>query len=164
MTLRRSAILLVSLTAAAAVVAGCGSSKLSEEQLAELEKRSASLQVKVQEAGEKADACATDNKAKTEGAKGIGECLGAALTTAAKEIDGINDYVKELAGSASGDCKNELNGLSDALGQTSGGLQDAATTANEGDLEGISEQLRSVTTDQVEVQVAGREADKACGG
>lgn len=142
----------------------CGSSTLSEEQLTGLQKRAATLQVKLQEAGQKADACATDTKAKTEGAKGIGACLGTALTTSAKEIDGIDTYVKDLAGSASGDCKDKLNALSDALGQTTDGLQNAAATANKGDLEGISEDLKQVTTDQVDVQVAGRDADKACGG
>lgn len=164
MSPKRSAALFVSLAAGGALLAGCGSSTLSQEQLTELSKRSASLEVKVQEAGDKANACATETKAKTQGAEGIGKCLGAALTTAATEIDGINDYVEELAGSTGGDCKDELNGLSDALASTSSGLQEAAATANKGDLEGISEQLRSVTSGQVEVQVAGRAADKACGG
>ncbi|MBU3675437.1 MAG: hypothetical protein FGM34_10400 [Solirubrobacteraceae bacterium] len=164
MTFSRRVFLPILVVAGTAAIAGCGSSTLSEDQLTELEKRAASLQVKVQEAGDKADACATDNKAKTEGAKGIGKCLGTALTTASTQIDDINDYVKELAGSASGDCKDKLNGLSDALGQTSGSLGDAAATANKGDLEGITKELQSVSTDQVDVTVAGREADKACGG
>ena len=152
------------LIASVAAFAGCGSSTLSEQARAGLREQAVNLQTQLEKAGEQATACATEQKIKKEGLKGIGECLGAALDKSSKQELEVSAYVKKLADSASGDCQDKLNNFSDALNQTANTLGDASALAKKGEIDKIDKELQGVSQDQVDVQVAGRDADKACGG
>lgn len=154
----------LALVACAALVAGCGSSTLSEQERAGLREQAVNLQTQLEKAGEQATSCATEEKIKKEGLKGIGECLGKALDKSSSQVLTVSAYVKKLADSASGDCQDKLNNFSDALGNTANTLSDASALAKKGEIDKIDKELQGVSQDQVDVQVAGRDADKACGG
>ena len=154
----------LTLAVAAVVVAGCGSSTLNQQERAGLNEQAVSLQSRLAKAGDQATACATEEKIKKEGLKGIGECLGKALDRSATQVAEVSGYVKKLAGDASGDCQSKLNDFAGALNQTANTLSEASALAKKGEIDKIDKELQGVSQDQVDVQVAGRDADKACGG
>ena len=164
MDISRKAFLPVLLVATTAALVGCGSSTLNDQEREGLTRQAVTLQDKLSKAGDKATACATEDKIKKEGLKGIGECLGNALDTSSQEVKDVSDYVKKLAGDASGDCQSKLNDFAGALDQTANTLSDASALAKKGELDKIDKELQGISQDQVDVQVAGRDADKACGG
>ncbi|MBU6337761.1 MAG: hypothetical protein KGR19_08120 [Acidobacteria bacterium] len=164
MDISRKAFLPVLLVAATAALVGCGSSTLNDQEREGLTRQAVTLQDQLAKAGDKATACATPEKIKKEGAQGVGTCLGNALDSSSQQVTKVSDYVKELAGNASGDCQSKLEDFAGALDGTANTLGDASAIAKKGEIDKIGKELQGISENQVDVQVAGREADKACGG
>ncbi|MFM8560647.1 MAG: hypothetical protein ACKOB9_00925 [Solirubrobacterales bacterium] len=164
MSSKRSTALLVSLAAGAAILAGCGSSTLSKQERAGLNEQAVTLQTELATSGEQASKCATEDKIKKGGLEGVGNCLGKALDKSSAVVTQTSDFVKKLAGNASGDCKSKLNDFAGALDETAGTLGNASELAKQGQIQKIEKELQGLTQEQVDSQVAARDADKACGG